>query len=894
MVNEEKIILSPELAQFLLEGVKFFHQNPQTPDWNNLKQETFLVLAQRLSQLTPEEEESLTDYLGRLEQYLNQVVNQELIAPSLPPNLKELVTAFEEFQKHQDADIKPPPEVKVPTIEEWIENLQQAIAPSEISSLQEKTQNVLKQTVAVSKETLEQITPPITKAVIVNAPQLTAEETNQLSSLEKNKIIENIYNAALPEITAALVENNISLSGKQTANLINQLALQTQAHIFALSAVPSENRFPQPDKPYKAKKTIATLFNHQEQQISQALEKDPTLPYKIAPHDKAPLGEQIRSVLIVNGINKQTAPLVQSLKQETRGLVFTVRGISSDVLYQALKQGEIDNRPSKEISQITFLLNYQKDFEEKHPHLAQVFKRFHRNQEALTGIKNDQILPAPPYWLVKSTNQQLDQSPYWRFLRPINVVFEKTVRDWWQKTGWGKRLASRAQIRVYRFFQNTLSSFRGLGKSVVGKTVKKGAVKAITLLSAKLAGTKLGAALGSIVPVIGNAAGAIIGLAVDIGANFFKKGIGLFNSFLASVTGGPTEAEQKLKATLGPFSFLASPLVLILIIAICVPLLLTLQNSLTTRGSFITPGAGEGEAIPSQSKYLKINKTANPSTSITAGAKVTYTITVNAPEGGLTDVVIKDSFDNSHMTIDISSINPSPSEQSENELIWSGFDFSGAGSTLTITYQATAKAGVIEDTKIRNTATVTTVHEGETITLSDSVTLNSSCQDIVNTAKEIIDTLESNNGACYYSKTSDLYSHTTSSHWCSKSPHSDTCCIYCNNLVLLAYTENGRYYSDKSFVEIKEEWRNQGILTENKENINLNQISEGDIVLFDVGTSSLAHIGIVCGVQGDGISVCEANTVTNKPIFYPLNAGGGSLGSQYNVTVNSIGQTCEN
>jgi len=43
---------------------------------------------------------------------------------------------------------------------------------------------------------------------------------------------------------------------------------------------------------------------------------------------------------------------------------------------------------------------------------------------------------------------------------------------------------------------------------------------------------------------------------------------------------------------------LASPLALILIAAICVPLLLTLQNSLTTRGAFIVPSVGGGEPIP--------------------------------------------------------------------------------------------------------------------------------------------------------------------------------------------------------------------------------------------------------------------------------------------------------
>jgi len=623
MVNEEKLILSLESAQFLLEGVRFFHQNPKTPDWNNLKRETFLVLAQHLSQLPPEKEESLSDYLGRLEQYLNQIINQELIAPSLPPNLKELVAALEEFQKQQDADVKPPTKIKAPTIEEWIKSLQ----------LQEKTQSVLGQTVAASKETLKQIAPKVTKAVAANAPQLTDEEISQLSSLEKNKIIESVYNAALPEIAMALVENNINLSGKQTADLINRLTLQTQDHILACCAVLPENRFPQPTEPYKTEgtavplltkilhpqQTIAALFNRQEQQIVQALKKNPTLPYEIAPQNETPLGEQIRNILIVNGINSQTVPLVQSLKQETQGLIFAVRGISSDILSQALKQGKISNRPGEEINQIAFLLNHQKDFEKKHPRLTQMFKRFHYNQEILTGVKNDQILPTPPYWLVKSSNQQLDQSRRWQFLRQTNIVFEKTglavhekvspykdvvhnrfafyinrgwqtIANWWRKTGWGKKLSSRAQVGVKKFFENILSQFRLLKKT--------GGKKAFSWLTIKLAGTKLGAILGSIAPGIGNAAGAVIGFVIDTSINLFRKGIGLFNNFLTGVTGGRTEAEQKLKIALGPFSFFISPLVLILIIAIGAPVILTFLTTTSTGGAFITPSAGGGVPIP--------------------------------------------------------------------------------------------------------------------------------------------------------------------------------------------------------------------------------------------------------------------------------------------------------
>jgi len=104
--------------------------------------------------------------------------------------------------------------------------------------------------------------------------------------------------------------------------------------------------------------------------------------------------------------------------------------------------------------------------------------------------------------------------------------------------------------------------------------------------------------LGSFAPGVGNAAGAIIGFVIDTTINLFQKGIGLFNNFLTGVTGGQTEAEQKVKATLGPFSFLVSPLVIILIIAIGAPIILTFLAVTGSGGAIITSSVESGEPMP--------------------------------------------------------------------------------------------------------------------------------------------------------------------------------------------------------------------------------------------------------------------------------------------------------
>ena len=97
--------------------------------------------------------------------------------------------------------------------------------------------------------------------------------------------------------------------------------------------------------------------------------------------------------------------------------------------------------------------------------------------------------------------------------------------------------------------------------------------------------------------------GAVVGFVVDIGISLLKKG----GEFLEKLTGGQTEAEQKLKAALGPFSFLVSPLVLIFIIALGAPLIFIFLTVTNIGGAFLGPAGGEEFVPPGNSLPPNIN-----------------------------------------------------------------------------------------------------------------------------------------------------------------------------------------------------------------------------------------------------------------------------------------------
>ena len=118
MASKKLLNLSAKQAQFLLKGVDFFISHPQEKEWRHLDKSAFFLLVQNLAQFDREKEENLDDYFLRLESFLIKIATDQITAASLPPNLKELVTAFEEFQNQGSAELPPPEKISYPTIED--------------------------------------------------------------------------------------------------------------------------------------------------------------------------------------------------------------------------------------------------------------------------------------------------------------------------------------------------------------------------------------------------------------------------------------------------------------------------------------------------------------------------------------------------------------------------------------------------------------------------------------------------------------------------------------------------------------------------------------------------------------------------------------------------------
>ncbi len=516
----------------------------------------------------------------------------------------------------------------------------QILTPPVFKNFQEQIKETLKVSLGkVEPEIIKEISPIVTEALAVNLPFSAPKELASLNPSEKGEIVEKTIEAALPDIGEFLVAKGVNLSPQETANFLDQLTIATNDNLEKLTIVPLENRLPQ-EKIAKTegsatpalaallhpRQTATLIFNPQLGRNLEALDKNPSLPFSLAAEgEEASPGEKIKNIFLQKGINFQSVNLVKPLKEETESLILAAKGIKSGDIGAAIKAAQEENRPVEEIKKLEEIFSRQLGFEKKFPQLAQKFFRFREAKEIVSGQKNDQKLPSWPFTQIKSqTNLETIR---WkiletanRFLAKIGLVKEEespsgktiqssqiwyypqkifqTVASFWQKTGLGKTVKSWFSQQTHRFWQSALGQIKGFSKAGIKKAAregaKKGVTKAITWLSTKLAATKLGATLGSIAPGVGNVVGAIVGLVIDVGLSLFKKG----GEFLEKLTGGQTEAEQKLKTALGPFSFLVSPLVLIFIIALGAPLILVFLTVTNIGGAFLGPAGGE-EAVPS-------------------------------------------------------------------------------------------------------------------------------------------------------------------------------------------------------------------------------------------------------------------------------------------------------
>ncbi len=629
--NTKKLILSKESAQFLLGGLQFFKENPQAKDWHNLNKDTFLLLARDVAQFYPDEEESLAEYLTRFESFLQRIINNEELAPSVPQNLEELVAAFEAFQQEKDA-AKKPKEVDIPTsqditLEDWIKDLQrkhtaqrveeeinketaladlpkqkkealvenivtaipqlvipnqkeEKIAAEKIKNTFEKKtiKSALKETKPLAEQISEQVrfltVPPavkpppgeleqnliravsrairdktpikdpdqiqktaqaIAQGLAQKTPKLTNQEKDALTDIEKITLTEQVINASLPEITQTLTnpditglsDQELTINPQEAQELLQELTSQAKQPLLDLSVSLREEL-------ELAKTTSGYLKtrNSQEGTVFDQFSQNPLLPYQLVPQeDQTPLGTQMRQVVNYHGISPKSADIIGYQNEEVAGLTNSMTGKTSFWWQNQINRFRAWGENQSLINQTTKNFNLQANFETRFPQLGNFY------QKAINW-------PGSKKWFNQITS-------------PIS--------GWWKNTAIAKKLAQTAKSKASLFFKKTLSSFN-IFKTGVKKTLqegaKKGATKTIGWLAKKLTATKLGAALGSIAPGVGNAIGAIVGFSVDI----IKGGLNIFSNTLQKITGGETEAEKTIKANLGPLGKVAlSPITLIVV-----------------------------------------------------------------------------------------------------------------------------------------------------------------------------------------------------------------------------------------------------------------------------------------------------------------------------------------
>ncbi len=189
-----------------------------------------------------------------------------------------------------------------------------------------------------------------------------------------------------------------------------------------------------------------------------------------------------------------------------------------------------------------------------------------------------------------------------------------------------------------------------------GKLAKSAVGKAVSSFGAKLSGSamgkaisaigaKIGAALGSFAPIIGNIIGAIVGAI----AGWLIEKLG---PLLQKTKDFLKKAAKVTRATvltiiLLPFFYVASSIIVpLLIILIALPISIALIMFIINSGAYVVPPKTSTlGAVGAISPYIDIVKTANPPgpfQNSNLPLEIEYTVTVKAKKSGLENIRIED------------------------------------------------------------------------------------------------------------------------------------------------------------------------------------------------------------------------------------------------------------
>lgn len=314
-------------------------------------------------------------------------------------------------------------------------------------------------------------------------------------------------------------------------------------------------------------------------------------------------------------------------------------------------------------------------------------------------------------------------------------------------------------------------------------------------------------------------------------------------------------------------------------------------NNLITPATFL-PGANAGvpppEVEPSENQYFTLEKKAQPLRNITAGTKITYTITITSRTDQITNIEITDDIDTQYLNNIL--VNPPGTfnpNQPNKEISWPIFNLSGHGSRKIFTYTAQANSSVDNKTKIINKLNVKAIVEGQTINRQISLTLNSEGEEIAQRALAIVNNLQKGfwdfynfspdypnlfnqeefNCCPYHCYLNNNNPPPNEKHpsGCEGSPEAISnaeAMFWCTWLVIKSYQETGHSVPNNLGVKgMKDNWPQDKFLPPET---NVHQLKTGDVIFFrkeNNGNYFWAHVGIICNLDNrdDFITVCEAN-----------------------------------
>lgn len=485
-------------------------------------------LAQKVPKLTAQERAALTE-IEKIS------LTEEVINASLPEIVEAIVesktietkgTPFfekDEFVQHLTKEISQ--QKNFSTIYS-----NQASSSSKEAIIKTGVQTTIENLVSTEKHlpNLEEISKTISQTIQSRVPILKEQDLASLPEETKISSLEKTIRDVLPEITQTIQvkEAYTDLNPQETQEFLQELTAQAKRPLLDL-AVSLQGELPQ-------------AKNNQEGTVFDQLRKNPLLPYQLAPQEnQTPLSLQMRQVVEHYGLNQKSAEIIRYQNEEVAGLTNSITGKTSPWWQNQANRLRAWGEDQSRIAQAVKNFNLQTRFETNFPQLASFY------QKAVSWPKI--------------------QGWFGQITRPVTSFFQEKIGSWWKNTALGKKLAQGAKSKASLFLKKTLGSFN-IFKAGVKKTLQegagKGATKAIGWLAKKLAATKLGAALGSIAPGIGNAVGALVGFGIDI----LKGGLNIFSNTLQKITGGETEAEQTLKANLGPLGkIVLSPITLIIV-----------------------------------------------------------------------------------------------------------------------------------------------------------------------------------------------------------------------------------------------------------------------------------------------------------------------------------------